>query len=204
MKICQIPCAITAMLLAAIPAAKAGGEGGVPFTLTEAKLSTLFAGYSFNLKLDDKGQLQSLAGTYKGKEFKVPKAELPDLKEVDLHGAHLNALGPASAGPLEAIILIIPFSSEFRKDPDYGTEAEKDHDDPSRVSDKVQVTNVIRILFSGGKFARWEKATSLGEDSHAWRLSFKDAGNPEEDNGKHDSLGNPYWTVEASGYWTRR
>jgi hypothetical protein len=196
-------CALTSLRWVTIPAAKGSAELGVPFTLTEAKLSTTFAGYSFALKLDDKGCLQRLAATYKDKEFIVPKEDLPALDKVDLGQAHLKTLGLFSeGGALESIILIIPYSPELRKDPDFSKLPAEHHEDASRVSDMVHVTNVIRILFDKGRFSRWEKAISLGEDSHAWRLSYKDAGHPEEDNGKEESLGNPYWTVEASGYWT--
>lgn len=194
-------CTITSLIWATIPAAKGSAEGDAPFELTEAKLSTLFAGYSFTLKLDEKCGLQSLVATYKGKEFNAPKGELPELKEVDLRAVRLKATGPDSAGPLEEIVVIIPYSPELRKDPDFGKRPEDQNDQTSQERDKMRVSNVIRVLFLKGKFVRWERAISLGEDSHAWRLSYKDAGHPEEDNGKEECLGNPYWHGKGMGYW---
>ncbi|MDB4142264.1 hypothetical protein N9897_00645 [bacterium] len=163
-------------------------------TLTTLQnLSTKEAAYSFKLKLNKKWSLAQVSVTYQEKTISVSDLELPDLKLVDLRQAYVKTERKATSykDPGTSVILIIPFEQELRPDPQ-----------SKEKGDTVRVSNVIRLLFYKGDFQRWEMATSLGEESGAWSLSFKDKGEPVADNGKEVELNNPYWTRSPMNYST--
>lgn len=185
-----------AIIAALLQPAKGSAEGGVPDTMTSATISTTRAGYQFTIEMNDKGGLAVLIVVYKGKSFAIPQSELPALKEVDLRQAHVNGWAEVSWGPLDGVILIIPFEQEHRDDPQ-GKEK----------TDQVRVSNVVRLLFHEEKLLKWEMAVSLGEKSNAWRLSFREKGQPVTDNGKETGLTNPYWShtpVTYSTPWSKQ
>ncbi len=188
---------VLAMLLSTVPVANGSAEGSVFNNMTEATFQTLEAGYRFVIKLDDKKRLFSLTAIWKGKEFKVPKEELPHLEDVDLRNVDILAPHDVAAGPQDSVILVMTFDQEFRKAP-----AGRKAPVGAEPEDSVRVPNVIRVSFHEGKFTDWEKAVSLGEDSKAWKLSTKNVGEAEVPNGKHESLENPYWQWNPPHYWT--
>ncbi len=193
MKTLSVACLAIVASFSAVRPATGSAEGSVPSLLTAATISA--DPYRFAVELDNKLGLKSVVVTFGKKTIAVPAAELPKIEGADLRQSYISTFSTAVPvpGPHDEVILIIPFAQEFR--------ARKGAEGDGKAGG-VRVSNVLRLKFSKGEFLRWEMAVSLGEKSNAWQLSYKDAKQPVQDNGKEDGLANPYWGRNAIEYST--